>query len=97
MLMLSSVLRDENSPIHVRNAAGLALKNALSARVRPHILDSFTQFSLDFLLPPFSFSPFLFLLNKERYRNSINSVQLVTLFTTRCDSVMDYLSITRSR
>ncbi|KIK64912.1 hypothetical protein GYMLUDRAFT_240267 [Collybiopsis luxurians FD-317 M1] len=32
MLMLSSVLRDENSPIHVRNAAGLALKNALSAR-----------------------------------------------------------------
>ncbi|KAF5391964.1 hypothetical protein D9757_003286 [Collybiopsis confluens] len=32
MLMLSSVLRDESSPLHVRNAAGLALKNALSAR-----------------------------------------------------------------
>ncbi|KAF5376143.1 hypothetical protein D9615_007702 [Tricholomella constricta] len=32
MLMLSSVLLEENNPIHVRNAAGLALKNALSAR-----------------------------------------------------------------
>ncbi|KAE9403750.1 ARM repeat-containing protein [Gymnopus androsaceus JB14] len=32
MLMLSSVLVEESSPIHVRNAAGLALKNALSAR-----------------------------------------------------------------
>ncbi|KAF7320805.1 Importin N-terminal domain-containing protein [Mycena chlorophos] len=32
MLMLSTVLVDENSPIHVRNAAGLALKNAISAR-----------------------------------------------------------------
>ncbi|KAK7039221.1 karyopherin Kap95 [Paramarasmius palmivorus] len=32
MLMLSSVLVDENSPLHVRNAAGLALKNALTAR-----------------------------------------------------------------
>ncbi|KAF9074647.1 armadillo-type protein [Rhodocollybia butyracea] len=32
MLMLSSVLVDENSQLHVRNAAGLALKNALSAR-----------------------------------------------------------------
>ncbi|THU97897.1 ARM repeat-containing protein [Dendrothele bispora CBS 962.96] len=32
MLMLSSVLVDESSPLHVRNAAGLALKNALSAR-----------------------------------------------------------------
>ncbi|KAF9468235.1 armadillo-type protein [Collybia nuda] len=32
MLMLSNVLVDENSPLHVRNAAGLALKNALSAR-----------------------------------------------------------------
>lgn len=34
MLMLSSVLTNETSPLHVRNAAGLALKNALSARVR---------------------------------------------------------------
>lgn len=34
MVMLSSVLVDESSPLHVRNAAGLALKNALSARVR---------------------------------------------------------------
>lgn len=34
MLMLSSVLVDENTPLHVRNAAGLALKNALTARVR---------------------------------------------------------------
>ncbi|KAJ3505061.1 hypothetical protein NLJ89_g7615 [Agrocybe chaxingu] len=32
MLMLSSVLVDENTPIHIRNAAGLALKNALTAR-----------------------------------------------------------------
>ncbi|KAF9449073.1 ARM repeat-containing protein [Macrolepiota fuliginosa MF-IS2] len=32
MLMLSSVLVNETSPLHVRNAAGLALKNALSAR-----------------------------------------------------------------
>ncbi|KAJ7222479.1 armadillo-type protein [Mycena pura] len=32
MLMLSSVLVDETSPLHVRNAAGLALKNTLSAR-----------------------------------------------------------------
>ena len=34
MLMLSSVLVNEATPLHVRNAAGLALKNALSARVR---------------------------------------------------------------
>lgn len=34
MLMLSSVLVDENTALHVRNAAGLALKNALTARVR---------------------------------------------------------------
>ena len=33
MLMLSSVLSDENTPLHVRNAASLALKNALTARV----------------------------------------------------------------
>ncbi|PFH47543.1 hypothetical protein AMATHDRAFT_67559 [Amanita thiersii Skay4041] len=32
MVTLSSVLVDENSPLIVRNAAGLALKNALSAR-----------------------------------------------------------------
>ncbi|KAF9480274.1 ARM repeat-containing protein [Pholiota conissans] len=32
MLMLSSVLVDENIPLHVRNAAGLALKNALTAK-----------------------------------------------------------------
>ena len=34
MLMLSAELVNENSPLHVRNAAGLALKNALTARVR---------------------------------------------------------------
>jgi hypothetical protein len=34
MLMLSSELVNEGSPLHVRNAAGLALKNALTARVR---------------------------------------------------------------
>ncbi|KAJ7585024.1 armadillo-type protein [Mycena floridula] len=32
MLMLSSVLVEESNAIHVRNAAGLALKNALSVR-----------------------------------------------------------------
>ncbi|KAG7087450.1 hypothetical protein E1B28_013416 [Marasmius oreades] len=32
MLMLSSVLVDDNSVLHIRNAAGLALKNALTAR-----------------------------------------------------------------
>ncbi|KAH9476952.1 Importin subunit beta-1 [Psilocybe cubensis] len=32
MSMLSSVLSDENSALHVRNAAALALKNALTAR-----------------------------------------------------------------
>ncbi|KAF5352963.1 hypothetical protein D9758_007879 [Tetrapyrgos nigripes] len=39
MLMLSSVLVDESSPLHVRNAAGLALKNALSAREAARQLD----------------------------------------------------------
>lgn len=34
MLMLSAVLLEESTPLHVRNAAGLALKNALTARVR---------------------------------------------------------------
>jgi importin subunit beta-1 len=38
MLMLSDELRNENSQIHTRNAAGLALKNALSARVRKRVL-----------------------------------------------------------
>lgn len=33
MLMLCSELVNESSPSHVRNAAGLALKNAVSARV----------------------------------------------------------------
>jgi len=32
MVMLSAVLGDESTQLHVRNAAGLALKNALSAR-----------------------------------------------------------------
>ncbi|EKM76555.1 hypothetical protein AGABI1DRAFT_62890 [Agaricus bisporus var. burnettii JB137-S8] len=32
MIMLTSVLGSEGAPVHVRNAAGLALKNALSAR-----------------------------------------------------------------
>ncbi|KAG6888559.1 hypothetical protein C0992_008188 [Termitomyces sp. T32_za158] len=32
MLMLSAVLAGDDGPLHVRNAAGLALKNALSAR-----------------------------------------------------------------
>jgi hypothetical protein len=40
MLMLSSVLVDESSQLHVRNAAGLALKNALSARVRTSLPQS---------------------------------------------------------
>ncbi|RDB23601.1 Importin subunit beta-1 [Hypsizygus marmoreus] len=39
MLMLSSVLVDESTPIHVRNAAGLALKNALSARETSRQID----------------------------------------------------------
>lgn len=34
MLMLSAELVNEASPLHIRNAAGLALKNALTARVR---------------------------------------------------------------
>jgi hypothetical protein len=35
--MLSAELADENKGIHIRNAAGLALKNALTARVRSFI------------------------------------------------------------
>jgi len=34
MIMLSSVLAEEATPIHVRNAAAIALKNGLTARVR---------------------------------------------------------------
>lgn len=37
MLILSDELRNESSQIHTRNAAGLALKNALSARVRKRV------------------------------------------------------------
>ena len=43
MLMLSAELGNESSQPHVRNAAGLALKNALTAKVResyPRILTS---------------------------------------------------------
>ncbi|CCM03217.1 uncharacterized protein FIBRA_05341 [Fibroporia radiculosa] len=39
MLMLCSELVNENSPQHVRNAAGLALKNALTARESARQLD----------------------------------------------------------
>jgi hypothetical protein len=39
MLMLSTELSNENSPLHVRNAAGLALKNALTARVSNHAIN----------------------------------------------------------
>lgn len=39
--MLSSVLSDENTPLHVRNAASLALKNALTARVSLLVFSSF--------------------------------------------------------
>lgn len=46
MLMLSAVLTDESTPIHVRNAAGLALKNTLSARVRHYV----TMFTLQPLI-----------------------------------------------
>ncbi|KAL0957214.1 hypothetical protein HGRIS_001029 [Hohenbuehelia grisea] len=40
MLMMSTVLVEEGNPMHVRNAAGLALKNALTARVRVFSLPS---------------------------------------------------------
>jgi importin subunit beta-1 len=49
MSMLSSVLVDENSPLHVRNAAGLALKNALSARVWSFPFACFLPHSIFFL------------------------------------------------
>ncbi|EPS97330.1 hypothetical protein FOMPIDRAFT_1025098 [Fomitopsis schrenkii] len=39
LMMLSNELVNENSPQHVRNAAGLALKNALSARDSARQLD----------------------------------------------------------
>ena len=47
--MLSSVLSDENTPLHVRNAASLALKNALTARVSLSFFSFFssTSYSLD--------------------------------------------------
>jgi importin subunit beta-1 len=34
MLTLAAELGNEQSPVHIRNAAGVALKNALTARVR---------------------------------------------------------------
>ena len=41
--MLSSVLSDENTPLHVRNAASLALKNALTARVSLLVISFFSR------------------------------------------------------
>lgn len=38
MAMLSAELANENSQLHIRNAAALALKNALSARVRKRVV-----------------------------------------------------------
>lgn len=38
--MMSAELANESSPLHVRNAAGLALKNALTARVRQQVVIS---------------------------------------------------------
>lgn len=35
--MMSAELANESSALHVRNVAGLALKNALTARVRQYI------------------------------------------------------------
>ena len=43
MLMLSSVLVNESALLHVRNAAGLAMKNALTARVRISVYHSYTS------------------------------------------------------
>ena len=34
MITLSTELINENTPSHIRSAAGIALKNALTARVR---------------------------------------------------------------
>lgn len=48
MLMLSSVLVDENNALHIRNAASLALKNTLTARVR---LDNHCFFSFKNVFP----------------------------------------------
>ena len=45
--MLSSVLSDESTPLHVRNAASLALKNALTARVSTSVISSFLRALLD--------------------------------------------------
>lgn len=38
MAMLSTELANESSQLHIRNAAALALKNALSARVRKRVV-----------------------------------------------------------
>src|SRR5688572_14746229 len=57
MLMLSSVLLDETTPIHIRNAAGIALKNGLTARVRVFVLlisDNDSPTYSGFYLPRFS-------------------------------------------
>jgi importin subunit beta-1 len=48
MFMLSSVLVNEASPMHVRNAAGLALKNALTARVSHFLLPFILAAPVDF-------------------------------------------------
>lgn len=42
MTMLSSALQDNSIPTHIRSAAGLALKNALSAREASR-LESYSQ------------------------------------------------------
>jgi len=42
MLILSDELRNESSQIHTRNAAGLALKNSLSARVCQRVVHQFS-------------------------------------------------------
>ncbi|KAL0945087.1 hypothetical protein HGRIS_004240 [Hohenbuehelia grisea] len=43
MLMISTVLVEEGNPMHVRNAAGLALKNALTARDSARQAEYFTR------------------------------------------------------
>ncbi|KAL0952370.1 hypothetical protein HGRIS_006648 [Hohenbuehelia grisea] len=43
MLMMSTVLVEEGNPMHVRNAAGLALKNALTARDSARQAEYFTR------------------------------------------------------
>lgn len=41
MTILSAELANESSQLHIRNAAALALKNALSARVRKRVVSLF--------------------------------------------------------